>query len=132
MDLNKLITFIGRWKYQQIVYSKLIFGSFRSFISHFPMGYVNFISQLILSIVSIPILLGNALEFFLHTILIIKPTIEDVGNILDDDARRAVTQAQVRAINDYKALFGFIAGIITGIVGVIATLFLEDILKLFR
>ncbi len=122
-DITKLNTFCKRWCYQQTTYLKFVWKSFSAFLSHFPLGYVNLILQLLITIVSFPVFLGQALEFWIASMLIIKPTMEDVGSVTDDTSRKLIAKAQIRAIDDYKEITKTIITFVLGVVTTILTLY---------
>lgn len=119
-DITKIKNFGERWVYQQRTYLELMWGSVKTFGSHFPMGYANLLLQLIMSVISLPVYLGQALEYWVDSMLIIKPTTVGVGSIADTECRALVAKAQRRAIEEYrgitKALITFLLGVISTIV----------------
>lgn len=122
-DITKIKSFGERWVYQQKTYLKLMWGSIKTFSSHFPMGYVNLVLQLIISVISLPIYIGQALEYWVNSMLIIKPTIRDIGNVADNKLRVLVARAQRKAIDEYEEIIKTPITFLLGIIATVLTIF---------
>jgi hypothetical protein len=75
-------------------------------------------------LVSIPIFIGNVLEFWVASSLIVKPTMEDIGTMTDDVGRRLASRAQVRAIENYKEATKTVLTFLLGVITTVITLYL--------
>jgi hypothetical protein len=129
-DITKINNFLERWGYQQKTYLKLMWGSIKCFSSHFPMGYANLFLQLVISIVSLPIYLGQALEYWVNSMLLTKPTLEDVGNVEDSEHRALIAKAQRKAIDEYKDITKTLLTFLLGVLTTVITLYFST--KIFR
>lgn len=119
VDITKLHSYWKRWFYQQCVYIRMLVSGTKGLIIHFPLGYINLVFQLFILIISLPIVLGQFIEFWVSTLLIIKPFFTDVTNIEDLQGRHTVVKAQINAMEGYKNMTKFL---ITFLLGVITTL----------
>jgi predicted Na+-dependent transporter len=117
-DFTKIKNCWEAWRFQQAVYFDLMIGSIKSFIRHFPLGYLNMLVQLIIIVICIPVYLGQSLENWINTRLIVKPTLKAIADIEDTSIRALVAKSQRRAIEEYN---DFIRTLVTFFLGVVAT-----------
>lgn len=87
------------------------------------MGYINFIFHVFLTILALPIFIGNALEYWVNTAQIRKQKLEDIIKMEDKTAKNLMIKAQIKAINDYESFLKifttFLLGLLAGLVPLI-------------
>ncbi|MBI4004561.1 hypothetical protein HY358_00315 [Candidatus Roizmanbacteria bacterium] len=111
------------WFYQQSGYWENIKKNLKYFCVYIPMGYINFIFHVFLTILALPIFIGNALEYWVNTAQIRKQKLEDIIKMEDKTAKNLMIKAQIKAINDYESFLKifttFLLGLLAGLVPLI-------------
>jgi len=94
------------WKYHQSLYFGLIKRSVSQFLVHFPGGYVNFIIQLCLFFLSIPIFMGMAFQNWVDTVMVKKHKVEDLVKLSDLRTMKMFLEQAQRDSENYKKFLG--------------------------